>query len=48
MVALCSEDSFYVLRYDAEYDGEPDEVIRNICDYISERFRLLFQSILTS
>ena len=26
MVALCSEDSFYVLRYDAEYDGEPDEV----------------------
>ena len=29
MVALCSEDSFYVLRYDAEYEGEPDEVLLN-------------------
>ena len=26
MVALCSEDSFYVLRYDAEFEGEADEV----------------------
>ena len=27
MVALCSEESFFILRYNAEYDGEPDEVI---------------------
>ena len=26
MVALCSEESFFILRYNAEYDGEPDEV----------------------
>merc|ERR1712168_1321478 len=25
MVALCSEESFFILRYNAEYDGEPDE-----------------------
>ena len=31
MVALCSEESFFVLRYNAEYDGEPDEVI--LCSY---------------
>ena len=38
MVALCSEDSFYVLRYDAEYDGEPDEVS-------SSEFTKVFKSV---
>ena len=46
MVALCSEDSFYVLRYDADYDGEPDEVIFLDC-YVTMRHKdkntILFQ-----
>jgi len=37
MVALCSEESFFILRYNAEYDGEPDEDgYENAFDVIGE------------
>ena len=43
MVALCSEESFFVLRYNAEYDGEPDEVI--LCSYNCSNLRIQIRMV---
>ena len=41
MVALCSDESFYMLKYNPDYDGEPDEVKFDI--YIYRIPNYLFQ-----
>ena len=33
MVALCSDESFYMLKYNPDYDGEPDEVKFNVYNF---------------